>query len=666
MRAQELLSELSYPGNIGMMELMKFQKIATPEQKVRMKFLLSTDKKAAWDLLKHVTGVKLQEETLTEIDMSPSNLQKLAANIGALAGMEFEMVVPNVEAEEDGDMEPDYDQDERVNSFSGIEEFFLADREVNSRRDVARLMERIHDDYNEWASEKLSELWQDERDDFFRNEMENEFDFDEAKESAAEELEKDIDSDEVVKRVGEMFDEFVESEWDDHGRAYQYAYDSWMEDQDNPDETDFFSDRGWRWMSSVHEDYSNSIEWPYYTQTNKGELSLETIGEEFSDMIGMPVNVSSRYHGAKRSPGEYSLETDGSIDTDGEGAGLEFITPPMPIDELLKDLSKTINWAKRNGATTNKSTGLHMNVSIPNANFSNLDYTKLALLLGDKYVLDQFGRAANSYTAGALKKITSTMKNKPENVQNLLNQMRSGLNQIAANSITESYGKYTSINPKEGYVEFRSPGGDWLNEDIGKLTNTLLRFVVALDAALDPEKYRQEYLKKLYQLLQPKSEEDPLAIFAKYSAGALPKSALKSFIKQAQLIRNIKTGKPQAQGKNWWLVKQIDGAGSIEVVASNEQEAKARARASWEISIPDNKLDAKPVRAYDLDYQRNELTAPQAQQDIRQFEVFSVDQPNRLIGVFTSTQDNARTQFRQFLSGMDINSPRGLGYRELT
>jgi hypothetical protein len=244
--------------------------------------------------------------------------------------------------------------------------------------------------------------------------------------------------------------------------------------------------------------------------------------------------------------------------------------------------------------------------------------------------------------------------------------MRLGLNKLAANSIVESYGKYTSINPKEGYVEFRSPGGDWLNEDIGKLTNTLLRFVVALDAALDPQKYRQEYLKKLYQLLQPKSEEDPLAIFAKYSAGALPKSALKSFIKQSQLIRNIKAGKPQAQGKNWWLVKQIDGAGSIEVVATNEQEAKARARASWGISIPDNRLDAKPVRAYDLDYQQNELTAPQAQQDIRQFEVFSVDQPNRRIGVFTSTQDNARTRFRQFLSGMDINSPAGLGYRELT
>jgi hypothetical protein len=525
--------------------------------------------------------------------MSPSNLRKLAASIGALAGMEFEMVVPNIEDEE-GDMEPDFDSDDRVSSFSGIEDFFLADGDINSRRDVASLMEKIRDDYYEWAGERQSELWQDERDDFFRNEMENEFDFDEAKESAAEELEKDVDSDEVVERVGEMFDEFVEDEWDNQGRTYQRLYDSWMEDQDLPDESDFFSDRGWRWMQNIYEEYSRYIEWPYYRLINDGGPSLEIIGEQFSDMIGKPVNVSSRYHGAKRNPGEYSLETDGSIDTDGDGAGLEFITPPMPIDELLRDLSKTINWAKRNGATTNESTGLHMNVSIPNANFRDLDYTKLALLLGDNYVLDQFGRAANSYTKGALEKITGTMKYKPEEVQNLLNQMRLGLNKLAANSIVESYGKYTSINPKEGYVEFRSPGGDWLNEDIGKLTNTLLRFVVALDAALDPQKYRQEYLKKLYQLLQPKSQNDITSYFAQYAAGLLPKDALKGFVKQQQLQRNVQRG---AQDKNWWNVKY--GNAAIEVVASSEMEAKNKAKAEWNLpTVGDNALTATVVRPY--------------------------------------------------------------------
>jgi hypothetical protein len=676
MRANQFIKELSYPGNIGMMELMKFQKVATPEQKVRMKFLLSTDRAAAWKLLQQVTDTELQpleEEALYEIDMSPSNLRKLAADTGAVAGMEFEMVVPDTASGGEGEMEPDFGRDDRVSSFSGIEDFF-ADGDWNARSDVRRFIERIQKDYYEWAGEKQMELWQDEKDEYFREQMGDEFDFAEAQKSAAEELGLDPDSDEVKDRVREMFDEFVDNEWDEQGSLYQNAYDNWVDAASLPDESDFFDDQGYRWMSDVYNNYSASmflpLAWPYYTESGGGQ-SIQDVGEMFSDMIGKGVNVSGSYHGAKRAPNKYVLEPDSSVEGDNEGdSGLEFVSPPMPIDEMIGDLKKTIAWAKQQRAYTNSSTGLHMNISIPGKNVAFMDFVKLALLLGDNYVLEQFGREANSYTKSALEKVKYQIKHYPDSAQKLMDEMRKGLSAIASRAIASSdgfgNGKYTSINPKEGYVEFRSPGGDWLNEDIGKLTNTLLRFVVALDAALDPEKYRQEYLKKLYQLLQPKSEEDPLAIFAKYSAGALPKSALKSFIKQAQLTRNIKAGKPQAQGKNWWLVKQIGGAGSIEVVATNEQEAKDRARASWGISIPDNSLEAKPVRAYDLDKQRNELTAPQDQQYVRQYEVFSVDDPNRRIGVFTAARDNARTQFRQFLSGRGIDSPAGLGYRDIT
>ena len=75
-----------------------------------------------------------------------------------------------------------------------------------------------------------------------------------------------------------------------------------------------------------------------------------------------------------------------------------------------------------------------------------------------------------------------------------------------------------------------------------------MRFVVALDAAMDPEKYRNEYLKKLYKLLAPKGENDTLAYFAKFAAGELPSSALKSFVRQAQLERKVKKDGPAAGG----------------------------------------------------------------------------------------------------------------------
>lgn len=54
------LNELAYKGNIGIMELVKFHKTATPEQSRIMKELIALGKHdEAWQHLQKVTGVKL-------------------------------------------------------------------------------------------------------------------------------------------------------------------------------------------------------------------------------------------------------------------------------------------------------------------------------------------------------------------------------------------------------------------------------------------------------------------------------------------------------------------------------------------------------------------------------------------------------------------------------
>lgn len=61
------MEEASYPGNIGIMELAKFFRIATPEQQEMFKKLLTTgEKKLAWFLIQKVTGVKLQGDEFDE------------------------------------------------------------------------------------------------------------------------------------------------------------------------------------------------------------------------------------------------------------------------------------------------------------------------------------------------------------------------------------------------------------------------------------------------------------------------------------------------------------------------------------------------------------------------------------------------------------------------
>ena len=269
------------------------------------------------------------------------------------------------------------------------------------------------------------------------------------------------------------------------------------------------------------------------------------------------ITISDRYHGeyyqwqggddwrpiGRSKPNDsYTIEPDGSLSSNKNpsDSGLEFVSNPLPLDDMIDSLNDVVKWAKTNGCYTNQSTGLHMNVSVPGCSREKLDYVKLALLLGDEYVLNQFGRAANSFTKSAMSNLQSRatyMQSEPE-LYKFFDEMRKGLSVEAAKLIHSGVtGKYVSINNKDNYIEFRSPGGDWLDEDLPNLENTLLRFVVALDAACDPQKYRTEYLKKLYKLLKPTTKGDALDVFAKYSSGQLQKQDLITLLKRARGIQ---------------------------------------------------------------------------------------------------------------------------------
>lgn len=54
------LCELAYKGNIGIMELIKFNQMATPKQKIELKKMIEDKLTSdAWNLIQTVTGVKL-------------------------------------------------------------------------------------------------------------------------------------------------------------------------------------------------------------------------------------------------------------------------------------------------------------------------------------------------------------------------------------------------------------------------------------------------------------------------------------------------------------------------------------------------------------------------------------------------------------------------------
>jgi hypothetical protein len=560
----------------------------------------------------------LETEFLGEIKMTGKNLRAEAAKTGALAGMEFEMIVPNTEVDVEPEYEPDWDRDERTRSFRNVRDFFH-DGDYNGRRAVDDLIDELSNEYEEWIQEQTAEQWDRDGVDYMRDfvEVNDLFDRDEYLDQARDEVvranpdlppESEDFQQLVNARLNELQEQFVLEAYEDRGSIYNDAFEAFAEDQrEEYDEGSFLDDK-YQTMSDIQSNFD--ISWPHYYDINDGQdgdMDGQQVADEFGSYMGKPVNYSSQYHGGRREPGTYVVEPDGSLEGDNPGdGGLEFVSPPMPIDEMISDLNKVKEWAGQQGVYTNDSTGLHINISVPNYSIDKLDYVKLAILMGDEYILDLFGRSGNTYAKSAMGKIKSALKQKPEAAAQIMDLMKQGLDGAATKAIhTGITDKYTSINTKTGYIEFRSPGGDWLDSNFDKIENTLLRFTVALSAAINPEAYRKEYLTKLYKLLSEgmadKSDVNIIQLFSNYSAGELDKAALIRQVRQKQLARNVAKGK--ATGKMWWSVSNpANSFASIEVVADNAEEAIASAILPG--NYPDwarvkNTLKATPVRPYE-------------------------------------------------------------------
>lgn len=541
------------------------------------------------------------EEQLDEIAMSPTSLRALAGKIDARAGMEFEMYVPGAQGDSDDyDQEPDMDYNESAYSISQIADFFH-DGDYNSRREVDNFRQRLEEAYLEWRDEIISEAWDDDGFDFYVTWVANNIDEDTIKEFLGR-----SDDEDYTPGKNDILD-YANKLWGEDDNSKHDAYEEFRDEhQDDYSEEDWLDSEGISDMEDVMNSFGRgSISWPYWNDhRGGGHISIDEVADDFSQAIGKKCKSGGSYHstrGSNRPDANnqfYIVETDGSLDEpdSDEDSGLEFVSPAMPIEELFSDLDKIKAWANTMGCYTNDSTGLHMNVSVPGWGSSDsgrggtLDYVKLVILMGDQYVLDQFDRASNTYCASGLTKVKAKLKDEPELGEGLLSKMKEHLNELASRAIgMQSTNKYTSANIKDGYIEFRSPGGDWLKDlssNEKKIENTMLRFVVALDAATDPEKYRQEYLKKLYKILAPSGEKSTIEYFSKYVAGELPKAALRSFIKQAQLERKIKREGEQ----HWWRVDFGDK--SAEVVAGNETEALALAAKEWGVT-PDSVKNAE-------------------------------------------------------------------------
>ena len=502
----------------------------------------------------------VSERMLDELRMGPSNLKQFVASPaaqGMQAGFEAELIFSGLgdAGEAEPEWEPDYDQDDRVHSIEHIIDFLQSGdfSNIHPRRANA-IRDDMQNDYMEWLDEKMSDDWERDKDVFIREYLE---------------VREDLEGEELKQRT----EAALEKQNDDYDNAAEAYREDWQETHEY-DESDWLRSIGIRYMTDASNAYDD-LEWPHYTDVNQdggdGEFSPENarrLAQNLESELGVETTVSGGYHGATRDTSTWIFEPDGSLEgNESDDMPVEIVSPPMPLAQALEIMPKFFAWAESNGAYANKSTGFHMSVSMPEHASDNLDYTKLALFLGDEYVLQQFGRTANTYARSAISKIREKKGN--VNVENVLNIMRKHLNQMASNALAQpsGFGKYTSINPKNNYIEFRSAGGANYFQDINKIQNTLMRYAQATSIAMDPDAEKSSYAKKMYKLLtdvktqqvtDPKTgtkrtqaatpvDNDAISIFSRYVAGDLPKAALKSFIKAMQYNREVERQKSGGQ-----------------------------------------------------------------------------------------------------------------------
>lgn len=223
------------------------------------------------------------------------------------------------------------------------------------------------------------------------------------------------------------------------------------------------------------------------------------------------VNVFTSYHQRAKNMTDWYIEPDGSLEPNSGDGAAEVVGPPESPNKAIDSLKKFFGMAQQMNLYTSKAnnTGLHINVSIP----KNLDILKLAVFLGDQYVLKSFGRENNSYAQSVMKdlsrpgsrKVTSTVPV----AEDFKNPTQTKIDFAKLDQIARdvSGNHFASISDNGKYISFRHAGGDYL-KDYTEILNVVGRFVRGMVIAADPTAYRNEYLKAVAKLVGQREPAD--------------------------------------------------------------------------------------------------------------------------------------------------------------
>ncbi|RKZ78314.1 MAG: hypothetical protein DRQ35_06180, partial [Gammaproteobacteria bacterium] len=314
-------------------------------------------------------------------------------------------------------------------------------------------------------------------------------------------------------------------------------------------------------MSELAHEFSLMMPYDYFGG-GFNTVSAEEL-QNHLEVIGIDSLVSSDYHSTDRDDRHWIIEEDPSIESDGDGFGMEVISPPMQYQQGIQQIEQVFTILQNDmNAITNESTGLHINVSIEGIDFNDIDYVKLVLLLGDDYISRKFNRFGNQYALSTIEQIERSLgDNRLEqqytSMPEILSTMRSKVNKVLQQAFSNNidFGKYTTVGIKGNYIEFRAAGNSGYLNNFETIKNTINRFVSVYAISANENSHQEEYAKKLFKLTQGLDKysspyaKDAMTLFSAYNAGKIDKSTLKSYLKNRNLNRQAQQDKDEEDAK---------------------------------------------------------------------------------------------------------------------
>ena len=611
---------------------------------------------------------------IDEVSMAPGKISKIAEGINAICGIEFELYVPTSIASEET---TDYDME--IYSIDDIDEFFKNNGD-NSSYNIRRLVNKLKQDYNEYTEEQHESDWVDTMESNIRDYIEeNDWDEDDAYNDAYSELnlsDEEIEAveasrasnqknDELLNQVKEIVSSKLQDKVDTaihlkhKDRNYLEAFSEFIDDYEFPSDWDFLQSNNLTTTRAVYEKYSRYIDWPEENENGSTTLLADVIQSEF----GYPTVGCDDYHGCEEYKGEYFVvEKDSSLNSQiVDYVGVEIVSPALPLSEMIAVLRNFVKWANSVDCITDKTCGLHMNLSIENVDMENVDFVKLALFTGDNYIAKEFHRLGHKYCKNTIDQIKHTVTNDPSKGYAAIDALQQSLSSIAGNLIQTSaqFGN-SSINMQDNRVEFRSPGDNWLDEDIDKLVNTVNRFAVALNIASNPDLYKEEYAKKLYKLLYSKNiDEYILKQFTNHQAGSISDEELISLMTMnvADKTSNYSPDKEQEYQKFIQKLTSQLQSGKISydqyIQAINMKYPQANTPKADQTPTSDRSSDKIPTKSWIITWPNGEQmtyvgdTQVAALNNMRQsLKLNSVRYPNDMFTVEPSPQTDIFQTFK--------------------